>query len=93
MTNGSGKTICQDGNLLTVLAMLSTGCGIKIYDKSPDPSSLNKWLGGQSGSYNSDGSVSLNALYSLGLSQSTSTDITKVKQNLKYAFEVAVRSK
>ena len=72
--------------------MAVAGCNVKIDGKNPDPSSLNDWLSKNNG-FASDGSVILNSLAPLGISQSLSTDCNASKQKLKGTNEVLVEDK
>ena len=90
--NGQGQTICQKGDLLTALAMAVAGCEAKLDGKNPDPSTLNEWLDNHNG-FAADGSVILNSLASLSISQSLNTDPNASKQKLKSTNEVLIQDK
>ena len=77
MTNGRG-TLCSNGSIVTVLAMIAAGCGLKIDNADITPFTMNKWLG-ENDYYQSDGSVKMSCLEDLGMSYSQTNDITTVK--------------
>ena len=82
MANGIGKTICEDGGLLTTLAMISDGCGFKVDGKPINPSTMNAWLG-KNGGFNGDGTVNPEALTLLGFVHSKENNVNNARQAKK----------
>ena len=90
----SSYTICNKGDLLTVIAMQASGCSIKINSQYVNPQNLNTWLTNQGGY--SDVSVNikykvldkLNFIYKLDTNK-----ISEVRNKFRYGYyEVAVQS-
>ena len=67
------STICQRGDLLTVISMQSAGCGIKIDNQIVTPLSMNNWLTKEDG-IRSDFSIDIDALKGLDFKVETATD-------------------
>jgi len=90
--SNSQYTICQKGDMLTVIAMIANGCGIKAPDSSSiTPATLNNWLNKYDG-YKSDFSLDFGVLENLKIEKdSDSNNINKIKQKYKYGyFDIAV---
>ena len=90
----SSSTICNKGDLLTVIAMQASGCSIKINSQSVNPQNLNAWLTNQGGysdlSVNIDYKVlsKLNFIYKLDTNK-----IWEVRNKFRYGYyEVALQS-
>ena len=49
INNNQGKTICDAGSLITVMAMIANGCGQRIKNEDITPLNLNEWLGKNNG--------------------------------------------
>ena len=89
----SSYSICNKGDLLTVIAMQASGCSIKINNELVNPQNLNTWLTNQGGY--SDLNIEYKALEKLNFIYKLDTNkISEVRNKFKYGYyEVAVQSK
>ena len=88
----SSYTICNKGDLLTVIAMQASGCSIKINSQYVNPQNLNTWLTNQGGY--SDLSIEYKVLDKLNFIYKLDTNkISEVKNKFRYGYyEVALQS-